>query len=179
VADDNTRPLKAAGTFSFLCSSCHEVHEGSPSVAYRFPDHYAQLTDEERKTIGKAQSDFCQVHDDYFIRTLLEIPIFGAHEPFVWGVWMSVSKENFFRYWDSFDDPTEVHTYSGRLCNQLPGYPNTLQLKVVATTRLDGNRPDLTLEQGDHPLAIDFHSGMSKQRAQEIGEITLHAAASY
>lgn len=146
MADEPTATT-VAGTFRFQCSSCHKVHVGSPSVAYRFPDHYAQLTDEERKTIGTAQSDFCQVRDDYFIRTLLEVPIIGAPEPFVWGVWISVSKENFFRYWDSFDDPTEVHTYFGWLCNQLPGHPNTLQLKTVASTRLDGNRPDIWLEE--------------------------------
>ena len=166
-----------AGIFSFKCSSCDKVHEGSPSMAYRFPDHYAQLSEDERKTIGRAESDFCQVRDDYFIRTLLEIPIIGVRDPFVWGVWISVSKENFFRYWDSFNEPTEIDNYFGWLSNQLPCYDDTLGMKAIATTRLDGNRPIIELEESNHPLAVDFHRGISIERAQQIAEIAFHGIA--
>ncbi len=163
-----------AGIFSFKCSSCDKVHEGSPSIACQFPDHYAQLSGEERKRLGSAHSDFCQVRDDYFIRTLLEIPIIGVSNPFLWGVWISVSKVNFFHYWDSFDEPTETQSYFGWLSNQLPWYPDALHLQAIATTRLDGNRPTIELEESDHPLALDFHRGISIQRAQEVAEIALH-----
>ena len=146
-------------------------------MAYRFPDHYAQLSEDERKTVGRAESDFCQVRDDYFIRTLLEIPIIGVGDPFVWGVWISVSKENFFRYWDSFNEPTEIDNYFGWRGNQLPCYDDTLGMKAIATTRLDGDRPMIEFEESDHPLAVDFHRGISSERAQQIAEIAFHGVA--
>ena len=166
-----------AGIFSFKCSSCDEIHEGSPSFGYRFPDHYASLSDEQRASENvRAESEFCQINDDYFIRVCLDIPIVGVENPFVWGVWISLSKENFFSYWDAFNEPDASETYFGWLCNRLSFYPETRGLKTMATTLTDGNRPTLSVEETDHPLAIDFRYGITIARAQEIAEVTMHGA---
>src|SRR4030095_4618327 len=100
-----------AAIFAFRCKSCGEVHEGSPSVGYDTPWHYAQLSDEGKRTIAKINSDFCQItyedQTDHFIRAVLEIPIDGVEEPFLWGVWVSVSDQTCLRYSDRAGDAGE------------------------------------------------------------------------
>jgi hypothetical protein len=40
-----------------------------------------------------------------FVRACLEIPIHGVSEPFLWGVWVSLSQKNFDRYVTTYDHP--------------------------------------------------------------------------
>jgi hypothetical protein len=165
-----------AGIFSYKCSSCEEIHEGSPNFAFQFPDQYASLSEQERSAKNvHVESDFCNVDENYFIRVCLDIPIVGVEDPFTWGVWVSLKKENFFKYWASFNEPQISERYFGWFCNSLPFYPKTLSLKTMVTTHFDGSRPTIELEEdSDHPLAIDYRSGISIARAQEIAEIAMH-----
>ena len=113
--------------YAFHCSSCGNVHEGSPSFAFKAPDHYANLDEEQLAAMGELSSDFCKIrrgdHIDYFIRAVLEIPIEGVSEPFLWGVWVSLSKNSFERYVDTYDSPVEGDGFFGWLCNAIPHYP--------------------------------------------------------
>lgn len=127
-------------------------------------------------------SDLCKItHDkgtDYFIRTILEIPIHGIAESFMWGVWVSLSEKSFVRYVETYDDPVEGDGFFGWLCNGLPGYPDTTSLAADVRVQLDGTRPTLHLHRGDpdedHPLVIDQYEGISVQRAQELAEYIGH-----
>jgi hypothetical protein len=47
-------------------------------------------------------------------------------------------------------------------------------LKTQVHPRSDGARPYIVLERTDHPLSVDFHEGISIQRAQEIAEAIMH-----
>jgi hypothetical protein len=40
--------------------------------------------------------------------------------------------------------------------------------------RTGNDRPVVVLEKTDHPLTIDFHEGISVQKAQEIAERATH-----
>ena len=42
-------------------------------------------------------------------RGCIEIPVHGADEPFVWGVWVSLSEASFSQYLDSYDEPRRAH----------------------------------------------------------------------
>lgn len=58
-----------AAIFAFKCSCCGDIHEGSPSIAFRAPDHYASLSDEQKMSIGKLSDDFCTItHGDGTVR---------------------------------------------------------------------------------------------------------------
>jgi len=105
---------------------------------------------------------------------LLEIPIHRHREPFRWGVWVSLSQENFQRYLDTWDDPDESDCYFGWFSNRLPFYPDSLSLKTQVHPRKNGVRPYIELESKDHSLSIDFHNGISVVRAQEIAEYVMH-----
>ncbi len=162
-----------AAIFSFRCSCCDEVHEGSPSFSFNAPIHYTWLTDAEKEN-AYLGTDLCYIGDDRFIRACLEVPIVGVEEPFMWGVWVSLSQSSFERYRDTYDEPVVEDEYFGWFCNRLPFYPDTLSLKTMVHPRSGGIRPWLDLEKTSHSLSADFHHGLTIARAQEIAEYAMH-----
>ena len=172
-----------AGIFAFTCSCCGQVHEGSPSFAFDAPYQYSSLSDEQKASMGRLGSDFCTItHEgqtDYFIRTVLLIPIQGVSEPFMWGVWVSLSEKSFARYRDTYDNPVEGDGFFGWVCNRIPWYPEPESaLAADVLVQLHGRRPLLLLHHGsenDHPLVLDQRDGISIQKAQEIAEYVRHA----
>jgi hypothetical protein len=164
--------------FSFICSRCGRTHEGSPSFAYSAPIYYEQLNEGDKRTLATISDDFCEItqtdQTDRFIRTILEIPINGVEEPFLWGVWVSLSEGNFDKYMENFDSPTYEDEYFGWFSNRLPYYPDTLNLKAQAFVKPGRERPLIQLEPTDHPLSIDSRAGISWQKAMEIAEIAMH-----
>jgi hypothetical protein len=166
-----------AGIFSFVCSCCGKIHEGSPSFAFKAPDPYLQQSEEVRGN-GKLSSDLCTYEDEdgphYFIRVVLEIPIHGIQDPYMWGVWVSLSEKSFTHYVETYDTPSLEYGYFGYLCNYLPYYENTYALASDVNVQLGGNRPKLNLHESEHALAVDFKNGISVARAQEIAEFCTH-----
>ena len=171
-----------AAIFSFKCSSCDQLHEGSPSFAFRAPDPYLEQPLAVQKA-GHLGEEICWYQDidalHRFIRVCLEVPIHGVSEPFLWGVWVSVNPTNFQRYQDTFAEPDINDRYFAWFCNYLPYYENTYGLKAYVRPRAGQLRPALELELSDHPLALDFHQGISIQKAQEIAESILHRETSH
>jgi hypothetical protein len=90
---------------------------------------------------------------------------------------VSLSETNYERYVDTYDTPDTGDRYFGWFCNTLPRYPDTLGMKTSVRPRANKQRPYIVLEESDHPLAVDFHQGISVQRAQEIAEAVMHGEA--
>jgi hypothetical protein len=108
-------------------------------------------------------TDTCVIDDkDFFVRVCLPIPIRESENEFVWGVWVSLSERNFRRYVDMFkaDPPNGEGPYFGWLCNNLPGYPETLSLKTDVHLQKGGQRPRIKVEPTDHPLAVHQRDGI-------------------
>jgi hypothetical protein len=98
---------------------------------------------------------------------------------FSWGVWVSLSRENFSRTADLWDTPgREAEKPSfGWLTTDLPVYPTaTLNLKTHLHTRPVGERPFVELEPTDHPLAVEQRTGITLDRVREIAASVLHAS---
>lgn len=148
------------------------------------PDQYACLSEEQRAAMGKISSDFCSItHEDgtdYFIRAVLEVPIHGVEEPFLWGVWVSLSEKSFTRYVQTYDSPVEGDGFFGWVCNSLSAYPyEGSRAADVFVQPAGGQRPKVVLHRGDpenDPLVIDQVRGISVARAQEIAERSFHEA---
>lgn len=170
-----------AAIFAFKCSCCGEVHEGSPSIGYRMPDQHANLSEVQRATMGRLSSDFCTItHDegtDFFIRAVLEVPIHGIEDPFLWGVWVSLSEKSFTRYVETYDEPVEGEGFFGWVCNAIPAYPYHESRPADVVVQLGGRRPKVLLHRGEPEtdlLVIDQVNGISVGRAQEIAELAFH-----
>ena len=170
-----------AAIFAFKCTCCGEVHEGSPSIGFRAPDYYANLSDSQKTAMGKLSSDFCIITSDegvdYFVRAMLEVPIHGVEEPFLWGVWVSLSKTSFDRYRETYKDPRPGETFFGWVCNELAVYPHSSSRPADVVVQADNQRPKVFLHHGDpedDQLVIDQMQGISVARAQELVEQALH-----
>jgi hypothetical protein len=166
-----------AGIFSFKCAQCGEIHEGSPSFSFSAPAPFLEQS-AEIQTAAQLGEDTCRYEDEdghhYFIRACLEIPIHSVAEPFLWGIWVSLSQQSFQHYLDTYDQPDVLHHYFGWFCNYLPYYPNTYALKTKVHPQAGNTRPIIELEKTDHLLSIDFHQGISCRKAQEIAEFVMH-----
>jgi hypothetical protein len=166
---------------SFTCHRCGEVHEGLPfAFGADAPVHYYGIPEHERQRRAELSSDQCVIdRKHYFVRGCLDVRIHDSTDVFRWGVWVSLSEQNFQRMselWERRGREAEP-PYFGWLCTRLPGYPDTTTLKAQVHTRPLGERPLIELEPADHPLSVEQRSGISLSRAREIAERLLHNPA--
>src|SRR5688572_18562542 len=163
---------------TFTCSCCGQEHEGLADLVFAAPYYYYTVPPDQRQERCLLTSDLCSIDGkDFFIRGCLDIPIVGRPEKFSWGAWCSVSRANFDKYREVFDQPQQAHvgSFFGWFSVRLPGYPPTLELKVMAHLRDERTRPLLELQESAHPLSQDYRFGISEKRLQEIYEANLHA----
>ena len=160
----------------FVCPICNRWHEGLPlDYAYDAPSYWSgELKSDHRSFLN---ADFCVIKNEYFfVRSVIEIPILGSAEPFRWGVWSSLSKQNFDRVVGLWTDPKllDEPPYFSWLSNSIYAYPETLNLKTMMRSRTVNDRPVLQLDESDHPLALDQRNGITSQRIREIAAKALH-----
>jgi hypothetical protein len=158
---------------SFICRTCEIRHIDLPlCFGPDAPASWEALPEHERSRRGKLTDELCEIDGQhFFIRGRIEIPIQGNDNLFVWLAWSSLSEANFQRARDLWCAPGREHEkpYFGWLNSALPGYPSTLNLKLLVHTRRVGERPRFELEPTDHPLSVDQRNGISWQRVHEIG----------
>lgn len=168
--------------FSFQCTYCHEVHEGSPSFGFTAPDPYVALSEEQKQSIASLTDDLCVIRYgngtvDRFIRAVLEVPIHGIDRPFLWGIWVSASEQSFDRYVATFDDPIEGDGFFGWISNRIPEYPVESMRSGDVYIQMGQQRPKVLLhqpKQGIDQLFIDQQQGIPVDRAQFLTEKLLH-----
>jgi hypothetical protein len=111
------------------------------------------------------------------VHGLIEIPVIDSDELFSWGVWVSLSQENYDRMAQLWETPGRENEppYFGWLSTQLPVYaPTTINLKTHVHTRPVGERPFIELEPTEHPLAVEQRQGITLARVREFADILLH-----
>ena len=131
--------------------------------------------------MGKLSSDLCSItHDegtDYFVRAVLEIPIHGVEDPFLWGVWVSASEKSFNRYLETYDAPVGGDGFFGWLCNSINLYPSDKPRPADVHLQSDGSRPKVVLHTAsdeDDQLILDQQHGITLERAQQLAEQAMH-----
>ena len=146
-----------------------------PGLSFDSPFPYSRMSADEQAS-AFLNADLCSIAgEDFFVRGCLEIPVHGQDEPFVWGVWVSLSKENFDRYAATLGQASaEEGPYFGWLCSRLPGYPDTLLLKTNVWFRANNLRPRIEVEPTEHPLAVDQRHGIAIEAVRKIVEESLH-----
>jgi hypothetical protein len=177
--DPRWRRLKDEGR---VCGSCGVSHKGLFDLASFRPEHWAG---EERYEPNGAlrldgdflSEDFCVIGgESFFVRGVLELPIIGSGgETFGYGVWSTLSRENFGRYVDGFDAGHRGdEDWFGWFSNRLKGWPDTLHLKCRVRARPGRQRPRFLLEPTDHPLALAQGAGVNFDRLLDIYAATGH-----
>jgi hypothetical protein len=166
----NTHPavtLEELSSMRWKCGTCDEWHTG-PCLDFGFDEPYYWDGENESSHLNE---DFCSIDDrDFFIKGLIKLPIIGTDQTFNWGVWGSLSRENFHRLLEMNDDESRSdlpHMFSW-LSTQISDYPETLSLKMYAHIQKSGMRPHFYLEESDHPLALEQRNGILPERIREI-----------
>jgi hypothetical protein len=141
------------------------------------PQNWLALSEAERQTRGKIDADLCVIGNrEFYVRGCLEIPVIGSDLPFVWGVWISVSKASWDRIlelWQA-DDVSDEPPRFGWLSNWIAGYPEPREIKCHLHIRPGNLRPAIELQPTDYPLAIEQREGISMERVMEIVSPILH-----
>jgi hypothetical protein len=163
----------------FTCAHCGDHHAELPlGYSAMAPDVWEPRFETDPDSM--LSSDQCVIRGQhFFIRGLIEIPVIGSEDVFSWGVWVSLSKDNFARaleLWNTEGREAE-RPYFGWLSTELSLYSeSTTDLKTNAHTRPVGNRPFIELEPTDHPLAVEQRNGITHDRVREIATAVLHPA---
>lgn len=121
-------------SFKFKCAECGGVHEGMPSFGTTAPLSYYAVPEYERASRCHLGGDDCVIDNNwYFVRGCIEIPVHGEQEPFSWGVWVSLSEENYWIWNASFTSASRAHLgpFFGWLNASLKPYPDTVNLKTT------------------------------------------------
>jgi len=150
----------------YTCACCGEVHEELPDMGFDMPAHATAIPEEEWADRVELDTDSCIVDgEDFFIRTVLLIPIHDSDEHLGFGVWVSQKKESFETYMENFYS-ADIGPFFGWFSNELMfGGQSTLNLKTMAYFQGDGLRPYIELEPTDHPLSVAQSNGISLKEA--------------
>ncbi|MET9468152.1 DUF2199 domain-containing protein [Streptomyces sp. NPDC006544] len=148
------------------------------SYSTRAPDDWDPSFENDPDSM--LSSDRCVIKGQhFFIKGLVEIPVIGSQDVFSWGVWVSLSRDDFARaleVWDT-EGREAQKPYFGWLTTELALYSEgTRDLKTNAHTRPIGRRPSIELEPTDHPLAVEQRTGITLDRVREIAMAVLHPA---
>ena len=176
--------LDDLATLRWKCGSCEEWHRGPcldfsyPSPIYWLKEHQEASRSGGLLSIPDIEApktfldeDYCAIEgNDFFVRGLIHLPIIGTAETFRWGVWGSLSKENFKTLLESAEDPKrgDLPPMFSWLSNQIGEYPDTLTIKMYAYIQEPGLRPIFELERTNHPLSYEYYNGISAQRVREV-----------
>lgn len=183
----NTRPsiaLDDLATLRWKCGSCEEWHTGPClDFGYDQPNYWESGNDKstrwsilpsgavDKPSKSFLDDDYCAVNDEYFfVRGLIHLPIIGTAENLCWGVWGSLSRQNFEALLkaDQTAERVDLPPMFSWLNTWISGYPDTRSLKMHAHIQEPGKRPHFELEPSDHPLAQEFHHGITPESVKEI-----------
>jgi len=137
--------------FTFKCSCCDEIHRGIPTFGSEHPITVLNVPESEREQRVNLGSDDCVIDEkEFYVRGCLEIPVHGYGDPFIWGVWVSLSEESYLTFTEYFDQAKRSHVgpFFGWLCSDYMVYPERCtSLKTRVHLQDDGIRPTIELEQ--------------------------------
>jgi hypothetical protein len=167
--------LESLSSRGFDCASCGETHFGMLDLALDRPIGWPDELEKyeiHRNGDFLLTDDLCVMHgNEFYVRGVIELPIKHAEEhSFRYGVWSSLSQENFKIYKDNFDlnQCDHLGPWFGWFSNELKGYPKTLHLKVKVFPQNERSRPSFALEPTDHPLAVEQREGIEIDRILEV-----------
>jgi hypothetical protein len=151
------------------CATCSEWHSGIADSGYSSPSPWD--AEYEGKEGCYLDEDWCAIENEYFfVRGILHIPIRGTDKTFGFGVWGSLSEENNEQLVEMDENPEKVNLppMFSWLSNNLPGYPDTMNLKMSCIAQEVGKRPFFELDPDqDHPLVMQYRNGITPSEVKQ------------
>lgn len=158
------------------CSSCEEKHTGLFDLATFAPDFWNgeevySPNSELRLTGNFLSEDFCVIDSEsFFVRSVLILPIKKPAYKFGFGVWSTLSKENFEKYIDGFDngDFDDGTSWTGWFSTQIKGIENTIRQECWVSPQKGRQRPLIQFMDQQHPVSIAQKEGLEAGQLLEI-----------
>ncbi len=157
---------------SYTCEVCGEAHAGEVrDIRMSLPQPIYLLDEDERRERAYVEDDFAVLDGErYFVRALLELPIYGEEGYFGYGAWVEVTKDDVAalgKLWHD-DDGQRAEPFAGTLANELNPYAFTDGLPVRIRLRDVRLLPLVELEDADHELVRAQRNGISSHRAHQL-----------
>ena len=157
---------------SYQCKTCGATHPERPTCfGAQMPAVAAQLNEEDRERRVEISSDQCIVDNEhFFVLGTLDFPVQGSDEVVRWLVWSTLSQPNFERaseLWETSGRESEP-PYFGWLSNQIPGFPDSLNVKLLVHTEPLGFRPRLEVLDEGHPIWSAQRNGITSEQADKL-----------
>jgi hypothetical protein len=155
------------------CGICGEIHHPYPALTFAYPNSYYWLTEEQKNTYKiQIDNDFCTIEypdrTDWFIRVVLKQKIAKSSLYLEYGLWVSVSEEDFEDYTANFDNANHETVYFGWLSNALPDYQFERGIAMDVKTKHGNERPQVYPQLDfNHPFVVDFYHGITKGEAEK------------
>jgi len=161
---------------TWTCANCGLAHEGMFDLASFAPDHWEgeevyQPNSALRLDGDFLSEDFCVLRGEhFFVRCVFDIPVHGLAEKFGLGVWSTLSRTNFEKYVDGFDDGryADMGPWTGWFSNSVKPFAFSVNEPCWVYPQLGRQRPTITLDNGEHELAVAQYDGISPERLLEI-----------
>ncbi|MEO5575831.1 MAG: DUF2199 domain-containing protein [Gaiellaceae bacterium] len=160
---------------SFTCSVCGETHAGETrDIRAGLPQPIFLLDEDERRRRAYVEEDFAVLHDPngdrFFVRGLLELPVFGEDGYFRYGTWIEVSEADVASLGQLWNDETgeRADPFPGALANELSPYAFTEGLSVRLRLRDVHLLPLVEIDDTDHELVRAQRNGISSHRAHQL-----------
>jgi len=155
----------------YTCATCGKQHNDWPALAFDSPHYYHILSDVQKKTIARLDSDFCVIshggQTNRFIRCKLIQKVNDSCRDLEYGIWASLSEKSFNDYEANFKNKNHETSYFGYFCNNIPGYESTLNIPTSVGTRTGEKRPEVILDPDfEHQFVNDYYQGISIKEAE-------------
>ncbi len=156
----------------FTCEVCGEAHAGElRDLRLGLPQPLCLLDEDERARRAYVEDDFAVLDEKrYFVRALVELPIYGEDGYFGYGAWVEVSRDDVAALGELWHDEEGWRSdpFAGTLANELSPYAFTEGLPVRIRLRDVTLLPVAELEDGEHELVRAQRNGISRHRAHDL-----------
>ena len=124
--------------------------------------------------------DFCVIDGENFIvRAVLKFYVEGLNDEFGFGVWSSLSRDNFEKYLETFDDGIDEAgpEWSSWFCSNLSYFGKTVGEKAWVIPQPKRQRPLIYLMNEDSVIGRSHKRGLVASTLLEIFEYYGHSPA--
>lgn len=161
---------------AYQCSCCGQEYAELPlCFGTGYPDYYFAIPPDERENRVEMEESLCVIDGEHFFhRGRLTIPINDHDQDLIFNVWATLSKQNFEKRNDLWNNANRVNEppYFGWMQTVIPTYGDTINIATQATENEVGLIPAITVNEEGHRLTEDQQNGINFEQAMEIvGEI--------
>lgn len=175
-----TRALDLLRGGRWRCHSCKLEHEGMFDLGAPAPWHWEGQAPVQPNAALRLDGDFlspdlCVIGGrDYFVRGLLFIPVIGLDDCFAFGCWSTLSRASFEHYVAHPEGIELAEPWTGWFSNEFAPFLGTVNLPCWVMPQRNSDRPEVWLDDEEHPLSIAQRDGITAEQLLDIYRLHGH-----